>query len=364
MQNKDYRNWIEINEENLIHNFNIFKKLSKSKIGGVVKSNAYGHGFLEISKILSKANIDYLIVDSISEAIFLRKNNIKEPILILGYTKKESFKKASLNNIDLTISSFENLENAINFSKKEKLNIHIKLDTGMHRQGFQESDIFQLKEILKNVPKNLKIIGIYSHLLKASSKQIFLKQNNLFKKMLKILDFKNVLTHLIATEAVFLYPEFKYDMTRIGLGLYGIYPSYEKKKKYQKLFNLKPVLSWFSVISEIKNVKKGETIGYKGTYLLKKDSTIGICPIGYWHGYTRRLSNLSYVLVNNKKVKILGNISMDMICIDLTDIDCKVNDTVTLINEEISIEKLSKLSDNYTYEFVTRLNPKIKKFIV
>jgi len=113
----------------------------------------------------------------------------------------------------------------------------------MHRQGFQESDIFQLKEILKNIPKNLKIIGIYSHLLKASSKQISLKQNNLFKKMLKILNFKNVLTHLIATEAVFLYPEFKYDMTRIGLGLYGIYPSYEKKKKYQKLFNLKPVLS-------------------------------------------------------------------------------------------------------------------------
>jgi len=233
----------------------------------------------------------------------------------------------------------------------------------MHRQGFQESDILKLKEMLSVKPNNLNITGIYSHLLKASSKSISVKQNKLFQKMLKTLEFKNVLTHLIATEAIFLYPDMKYDMTRIGLGLYGIYPSLEKKKKFEKIFKLKPVLSWYTIISEIKYVKKGETIGYKGTYTLTRDSKIGICPIGYWHGYTRRLSNLGYVLVNNKKAKILGNISMDMICIDLTDINCSVNDKVTLINEDISIEKLSKLSDNYTYEFVTRLNPKIKKII-
>ncbi|MDD4122747.1 MAG: alanine racemase [Candidatus Pacebacteria bacterium] len=352
-----------MNQQNLLHNFHIFKKLSKNKIGGVIKSNAYGHGFLEIANILSKANIDYFIVDSIAEAVFLRKNKIQKPILILGYTKKDSFKKASINNIELTISSFENLTNAINFSKKHKLNIHIKLDTGMHRQGFQETDILKLKEILNTKPNNLNITGIYSHLLKASSKKISIKQNNLFKKMLNILNLKDILTHLIATEATFLYPNMRYDMTRIGLGLYGIYPSLEKKKKFEKVFKLKPVLSWHTIISEIKYVKKGETIGYKGTYTLTRDSKIGICPIGYWHGYTRKLSNLGYVLVNNKKAKILGNISMDMICIDLTNIDCSVNDTVTLINEEISIEKLSKLSDNYTYEFATRLNPKIKKII-
>jgi len=366
------RTWTEIDKKSVAHNYSVFRNLisKKTKLMGVVKSNAYGHNLVEFAKELEKLGADYLAVDSVVEGIALRREGIKKPILVLGYTLPEMIEKAVENDLEITVSNFGYFAEIKKINSKSPVKIHIKTDTGMHRSGFQDRDAKKVLVEIKN-PK-VKVIGLYTHFA-AAKNPAFPKdtkgQIDLFNKWRETFDMAGIksICHACATSGTILFPEAHFDMVRIGIGLYGIWPSRETEAYSNGKFELKPVLGWKTVIGEINNIKAGERIGYDFTEKLLRDSKVGILPIGYWHGYPRALSAIGQVLVNGKRAKVLGRICMDIIMIDVTDIkNTKVGDEVTIIGsagkENISIDSVSTLLDGSSYEMVTRINPLIKRF--
>ncbi len=368
-----YRTWIEIDKKAVSHNFLTFKKLinTKTKLLGVVKSNAYGHELMGFSRVLSDLGIDWLGVDSITEAHTLRRHKINNRILVLGYTLPANFDLAGNHGIALTISDFINL----GMAKKHKgdITIHLKIDTGMHRQGFLLKDLPKALSIIKN-SKNIKLQGVYTHFAAAKApdwsgqtqKQIeqFEKAVALAKKIQP-----NIIAHASASAGTLNYAFAHFDMVRVGAGLYGLWPSLETKLSKEKQLQLKPVLTWKTIISEVKTLEKGEKIGYDFTEELKRKTRVAILPIGYWHGYWRALSGKACVLAGGKRAKVLGRISMDMTAIDITDASqAKVGDEVVLIGrqgkENITADELAEIAGTTNYEIITRINPLIKKFFI
>jgi alanine racemase len=338
----------------------------------VVKSNAYGHSILDFSKEMSKLDADYFGVDSIVEGIALRKSGIKKPILILGYTLPEMLKEALEYNLELTVSTFETL-NEIKRQNLNKIKVHIKVDTGMGRHGFMPVQIQKVISEIKEI-NNINVVGLYTHFASAKNPafpQYTNKQIEIFKDWAD--SFKkagfNPIRHACATSGTILFPEAHFDMVRIGIGLYGIWPSVETKEFINNKFKLQPILSWKTILCEIKELPEGSKIGYDSTETLEKKIKVGICPIGYWHGYPRALSSIGKVLIGGKKCKILGRVCMDIIILDISGAkNMKVGDEIVLIgkigNLEISADDISTILDGSTYELLTRINPLIKRIYV
>lgn len=367
-----YRTWLEIDTKAVKNNYQIFRNLilKDCKLCGVVKSNAYGHGLVDFSKELECLGIDFLAVDSVVEGLCLRKEGIQVPILVLGYTLPSLVKKAANNSLSLTISSFDTLGSLPKLLGRKRIKIHLKLDTGMHRQGFYQDDA---QKVLNFLDKNNNIIleGAYTHFAAAKNPafpQDTKKQLAIFQKWIKELSEKGYkpICHAAATAGTILYPEARLDMVRVGIGLYGLWPSKEVKAFAAERLKFTPAMQWKTIISEIKNLSKGEGIGYDFTERVDQNSKIAILPVGYWHGYPRSLSSIGYVLVQGKRCKILGRISMDMIIINISDVPrVKVGDEVYLLGksgqEEVSADDLAYLADTINYEIATRINPLIKK---
>lgn len=364
METKGLRTWVEVDTKAVEHNFNYFKgKIgSDCKFCAVVKSNAYGHNFIEFSKLMEKIGTDFLAVDSVVEGVRLRKEGIKSPILILGYTVPERMEEAIENDLQITISTFEGL-----FSLKDlPAKVHIKVDTGMHRQGFLLS---QAQELLTEISKkeNISIEGVYTHFSSAKNPTLPKETRSQINEFLKWQDyFKRAgflpIFHAGATSGTLLFPEAHFDMVRVGIGLYGLWPSLEVKAYMEgKKEYIKPALTWKTIISEIKELPKGSGIGYDLTEKVSKDSKIAICPFGYWHGYSYLLSGIGPVFVGKNKTKILGRVSMDMIVIDVTDFKTKVGDEVVVLGGDVDIYEVANLTGVSWYETITRINPLIKR---
>ncbi len=372
-ETKGLRTWIEIDRAAIAHNYSLLRSLlsPKTKFMAVVKSNAYGHNFIDFSKEIAKLGADWLGVDSIVEGLALRKEGIKNPILVLGYTLPERLAEAAEAHISLTVSTFETLE-AI--SKLDTaLSIHIKVDTGMHRQGFQAEQMQEVISTLTSLPKHISVEGLFTHFAAAKN------PGTTEKTLAQIAEFEmwqkafgdagfSPLIHASASAGAMVYPQAHFDMVRFGIAMYGVWPSSEVKGS-EKGMDLKPILSWKTIIGEIKNVKKGEGVGYDFTNILKRDSKLAICPIGYWHGLPRSVSNNGSVLVCGARAPITGRVSMDMITIDVTDIpDAKVGSVVTIIGrdggEEIRADKIADPERTSEYEIITRINPLIKRIFV
>jgi alanine racemase len=367
---KGLRTWIEIDRKAIAHNYHVFRNLidKKCKLLAVVKSNAYGHNLMEFAKEQEKLGADFLGVDSVVEALTLRKEGIKIPILVLGYTLPEMIVEAVNKNISITVSNFETLSVVI--KSKLRIKIHIKVDTGMSRHGFLESDIKEVLNKLKN-NKNIVVEGLFTHFSMAKNPSFPAHTNSQIEKFEKWrgafmkAGYKPIY-HASATSGTLLYPKAHFDMVRIGISLYGIWPSKESEAYMSDKISLKPVLSWKTIIAEIKKLPKGSKVGYDCTEVLKKDSIIAVCPIGYWHGYPRALSSIGKVLINGEKAKILGRVCMDIVMVDVTHIkNIKVGDEVALIGKsgtvEISADDISTLLDGSSYELLTRINPLIKR---
>ncbi|MEK7650764.1 MAG: alanine racemase [Patescibacteria group bacterium] len=367
------RTWIEIDEQKVAHNYRAFRSLlsKQTKLMSVVKSNAYGHDIYQFAKLQEKLGADWLGVDSIVEGEALREAGIKIPILVLGYTLPEKFAEAEKYNLSLTISTFENLELLKNF---QNLKFHIKIDSGMHRQGFLPKQIEQVLEILTANSSSLKATfeGIYTHFAAAKNPAFPSEtraQLNLFLEVIKkVADAGfSPIRHAAATSGTIVFPEAHLDLVRIGIGAYGLYPSREVQAGFAEKLNLQPALSWKSIVGEVKNIPAGEGIGYDFTEKLAQAGKIAIIPIGYWHGYSRSLSSIGSVLINQQKAKVLGRVSMDMLIVDVSNPSAdgekvEVGDTVTLIGENgASADDLALLSGTVNYEIVTRLNPLIKR---
>ena len=366
------RTWIEIDRKAIAHNYKQFRKLLKPSVRlmAIAKSNAYGHYFVDCVREMEKLGVDWIGVDSITEALALRKEGIKIPILILGYTLPEKFEEAAKNDVSFAVSTFESLSQLKKLKGRAK--VHIKIDTGMHRHGFVPEQVPKLLAALKKFPKNIEIEGVFSHL--AAKDPSVLRTNHDQIRAFETVkaDFAEAgfspLFHLCATWGTLAYPEAQYDMVRVGMGLYGHYPSALSRDEHAHMA-LHPALSWKSLLAEVKKLPVGGGVGYDLTEELPPGSVIGIVPVGYWHGVPRALSSKGYVLVRGKRARIVGRVSMDIIAILLSDVfGAKVGDEVVLIGrqgrEEVTAEEIAMHAATTPYEILTRLNPLMKRIFI
>ncbi len=373
------RTWIEIDRKAIAKNYRTFRKLigPKTKLMSVIKSNAYGHNIYEFSREMQKLGVDWLGVDSVIEGIRIRKEGIKMPILVLGYTLPTLYEEAREEGISVTLSSFEQLDAMMKLSrKKKKLKVHIKIDTGMHRQGFQwnERDLLLHALSTPKAKERLSIEGLYTHFAEAKNPSFSDSTRRQINEFDKWREFFSVhgyhpLAHASATGGTLLYPNARYDMVRVGIGMYGIWPSGESERALKEKITLHPTLSWHAVVSEVKEVESGERIGYDFTERLTRPTKVAIIPVGYWHGFRRTLSSKGRVLINGRTARVLGRVNMDMIAVDVTDISgVKMGTEVVLIGrskrEEITAGELAKFIGTTPYEVITSLNPLIKRFYV
>lgn len=367
------RTWIEVDREAIRRNFDVFKKLipKKTKLMAVVKSNAYGHSLVDFSIEMERLRADFLGVDSMTEARALRREGVKLPILVLGYTMPELFREAAENGVSLTVSTFETLDAIVKTALPKPLKIHLKVDTGMHRQGFLAGDVPAVLLRIKDKGERVETEGLFTHFASAKNPSFphdTREQIAEFKRWISAFREagRSPIAHACATAGAMLFPEAHFDMVRIGMGLYGLWPAKEVEAYMRGRMTLAPALRWKSIITETKRLPAGSRIGYDLTEPLSRDSVVAVVPVGYWHGYPRALSSIGHVVVGTKEAKIIGRVSMDMIVVDVTGIKgIRTGDEVVVIDSnpdsKASVENLSVLLDASWYETITRINPLIKR---
>lgn len=373
MKQKYDRAYITVNLNNIIDNVqNVYKKLGeKTKILAVIKADGYGHGAVPIAKELE--NIDCVkgfATATLEEALFLRNAGIKKMILVLGYLFSDQYEDAVLNDISVTVYSYECAKNLSDTALRlgRKAHVHIKVDTGMNRIGIHPSvlTIAQVQEIADL--DGLFTEGIFTHFPNAdiedkSDTDKRLKDYLDFVKLLKIggVDFQ--IHHYANSACIIDLPCDDCELVRLGVALYGIYPSNEVNKNN---IELKPALSLHAAIIHIKEIDADESISYGSTFTADKTMRVATISLGYGDGYPRSLSNKGYVLINGKKAPILGRICMDQFMVDVTDIqDVKIEDMVTIIGaskeNSISVDELGDLSGRFSYELVCDLGKRIPR---
>ncbi len=267
---RDIRTWVDISRQNIVHNYDVFRNWIGPivKMMAVVKSNAYGHGLLEFSKYVEKLKVDWFGVDSIVEGLTLRNAGIKKPVLVLGHTLESRLDDAVENEISLTVSTLEMLDilSKKRNSNGRKIKIHLKIDTGMHRQGFLPEQTDDIVSILKKIRNKIIVEGVYTHFAAAKNPSFpkdTYDQIESFEKVIwkiKKAGFSPII-HAAATSGTLIFPKSHFDMGRIGIGLYGMWPSVEVEKFFEGKIKLKPVLSWKTIIGEVKTLPDGGWIG-------------------------------------------------------------------------------------------------------
>jgi len=368
--------WVEISKSALAHNIKSFRKLiGKDKVLGVaVKANAYGHGLLECARIFLKAGADYLCVNAVFEAEELRKAGVKSPILIMGYTPLSDLKKVVQLKCDLVVYNEETIKALGKLGRKA--DVHLKIETGNHRQGIRLEDLPKISADL-NRYKNINVAGISTHFANLEDRinhQYALYQLKEFKKAIRLIEEDGHAPHYrhtASTAATILLPEAHFNFVRVGIGAYGLWPSEKTKKAAKRAgldIRLKPALTWKSIVAQIKEVKKGSLVGYGCTYEMPRNGRIAVIPVGYYDGYVRALSSRGQVLINGKKAPVIGRVCMNMIMVDVTDIsDVKLEDEVVLIGrqgkEQITAEDIGEWSGTINYEVTTRIGERIPRLI-
>lgn len=372
------RTWIEVDRKAIKKNIASIKRVlgPKVKFMAVVKSNAYGHGLSDFAREVATSKVDWLGVDSAVEGLTLRKEGIHTPILVLGYTLPGRVEMALRAGLSLTASHLDALKDIANTAKRlgVQARVHIKVDTGMHRQGFLEGERPALFAFLQKHRREILAEGLYTHFAAAKDPKdrkyttIQIKEFDKWVEAMRAAGFSPIM-HASATGGAMIFPEAHYDMVRIGIGLYGLYPSVQVRTHAHKRIPLAPPLAWKGIVSEIKKLPKGSYIGYDLTEHLKRASIIAICPVGYWHGYPRALSGKGSVSIRGKKVCVLGRVSMDMLVLDVTNVPgVKIGDEVVLLGGtgkgQVDIADTAALAGTTGYELLTRLNPRMKRFYI
>lgn len=368
LQQKAHETVLEIELNNLVANLNYYRSKLQSgvKIMAMVKAFGYGSGGFEIAKTLQFHHVDYLAVAYADEGIELRKSGITLPIMVMS-PEEHSLESMISNNLEPEVFSFrvldfllQTLQNG-NHLPSSKINVHIKLDTGMHRLGFMENEIPRLIEKLISNPE-LCVKSVFSHLAASDSiehdefthNQIskFLAMSNMLSEKLP----QSFIRHILNSAGITRFADAGFEMVRLGIGLYGV-PNTEEEKD-----SLQTVLSLKSTITQIKNLPENESVGYNRSSYTERPSRIGIVPIGYADGLSRLLSNGKGKLwVNGKESKIIGSVCMDMCMIDLTDIDAEEGDAVVIFDSRHPIEIIARDSETIPYEILTRISRRVKR---
>jgi alanine racemase len=362
---KTHETVLEINLNAMSHNLNFYKsKLSPSiKLMVMVKAFSYGNGGFEVAKLLSHHKVDYLGVAFADEGISLKNAGISLPIMVLN-PENTSFNAIIQHQLEPEIYSIKGLTAFLKIAEQKKLNnypIHIKLDTGMHRLGFEEKNIEELIAKLKD-NKRVQVKSVLSHLATSDDITLIdftLSQIKLFEELSSkiILELGiNPIRHILNTSGISNFPQAQYDMVRLGIGLYGVSNDDEEQKLLQSVGTLK------SIISQIRTIEAGESVGYGRRFVAEKQTKIATIPIGYADGISRHWGNgAGYVVIKNKKALIVGSICMDMLMVDITDIECKEGNEVIIFGENPTVTYMANQLGTIPYEIMTSISSRVKR---
>lgn len=368
----EHRTYLKIDLNRLEHNFNsVRNKLpSNVKVLGVIKANAYGHGAVEIGRFLDD-KCDFFGVACIEEAIELKRSGIKTPILILGRVFPFDIEAAVKYDIRIPIFSYADAvalsEEAVKQNKS--VPFHFCIDTGMSRIGFQVNE--ESADICKRITElpNIFAEGLFSHFATADEADLSkaVEQRNKYKSFCDMLGDRGIeipIKHLNNSAGIMNFDEY-FDMCRMGIITYGLYPSEEVDKS---LLDIEPIMSWYTKISHIKVLESEREISYGGTYKTDKPTKVATIPIGYADAFPRCLSNKGKVIINGKYAKILGRVCMDQFMVDVSDIDCNINDEVVIVGTKkdahISMEELSNSAYSFNYELPCRIPARVNRVYV
>lgn len=365
LEEKTHETVLEINLNAISHNLNFYKsKLNpETKLMVMVKAFGYGNGGFEIAKLLSHHKVDYLGVAFADEGISLRMAGIDLPIMVMN-PESTSFASIIQHQLEPEMYSFKGLNAFLKLAEQKKLKkfpIHIKLDTGMHRLGFEEESVAELISKLKDNP-TVEVKSILSHLATSDDMNhldFTLSQIKLFKKLAsqicEELQIKPIL-HILNTSGISNFPQAQMDMVRLGIGLYGVSNDEEEQKLLENVGTLK------SIISQIRTIQAGESVGYSRRFMADKPTKIATIPIGYADGIARQWGNgVGYVVIKNKKAPIVGSICMDMLMVDCTDIDCKEGAEVILFGANPTVSFMAKQLNTIAYEIMTSVSQRVKR---
>ncbi|MDP2041382.1 MAG: bifunctional UDP-N-acetylmuramoyl-tripeptide:D-alanyl-D-alanine ligase/alanine racemase [Algoriphagus sp.] len=364
LQQRIHGTTLEINLNALTHNFNFFKRQVRpeTKMMVMVKAFAYGGGAAEIANHLQTMGADYLAVAFSDEGVSLRKQGIRLPIMVLNPVE-ESFDLLREFDLEPVVFSPEFFKKLGQYAQNHqiRLRIHLDLDTGMHRLGFEKQHLGELKALIHSFPE-LGIASLYTHLVGADEgehEEFSLDQLRVFKEMKAeiegVLDYKPLI-HALNSAGIIRYPEFQMDMVRLGIGLYGVEVTGKRDAELKSVSTLK------TTISQVKTLPPGATVGYSRKGKLPHGGKIATLAIGYADGYDRRFSQgKGYVLINGKKVSVIGNVCMDMTMVDVSDIDAKAGDEAIIYGEQISLKELGDQIGTIPYELLTNISTRVKR---
>ncbi len=326
----------------------------------MVKAFAYGSGSEEVANLLQYHRVDYLGVAYTDEGIELRKSQITLPVMVMN-PSEESFDALLEYNLEPEIYNLRVLRSFISFLDGRSAKIHFKIETGMHRLGFDEQDLAEALGLLKQ-NRNIIVASVFSHIAGAdeSEHDDFTRQqgelfNRLSLRLMNELGVKPV-RHILNTSGILRFPELQFDMVRLGIALYGVNPT-EKKDE-----SLWPVPTLKTIISQIKIIKSGESIGYGRKGRAKEEMRIATIAIGYADGYSRAFSQgKGAVLINGKRASVVGNVCMDMTMVDVTNIDAKEGDEVIIFGEGLPIYEVASSINTIPYEILTNTSERVKR---
>ena len=365
LQQKTHQTILSINLNSIAHNLRQYQSLlmPSVKIMAMVKAFSYGSGSYEIANVLQFNNVDYLAVAYADEGVELRKAGITLPIMVMN-PEENTFNALVEYNLEpeiFSFSIFSSLEKYLQSLGIQYFPLHIKLDTGMHRLGFEQNDINSLTELLVD-NKKIKVQSVFTHLAASGDKNnlaftnkqaaIFLKCCDQIQSVLNY----NFIRHIANTSAISKHPDLQLDMVRLGIGLYGIDDNIVIQRK------LKTVSTLTTTIAQVKKVKAGESIGYGCDTILENDSAIATVRIGYADGYSRAFSKgVGKMLIQNKRVNVAGNVCMDMTMLDVTGVNCKGGDEVIVFGEKLPVQQLAEWINTIPYEIMTGVSQRVKR---
>lgn len=368
------RTWAQIDLDAAAENFKAVKQAAdKAAVCCVIKANGYGHGAVQIGRLYEKLGADFLAVSNIEEALQLRRAGITLPVLILGYTPPECAALLSRHGISQCVYSYEYASalSAAALAEGSRVRVHIKIDTGMGRIGFdcREKDPFPEDAVAACQLSGLLPEGVFTHFASADEGEKgdgFTQAQ--FERFCKAADRiqavceTRLIRHCANSAAIFDHKEYHLDMVRAGIVLYGLRPSCEMRS----LPHLSPVMSLKSVVSHIKSIKKGDTVSYGRTFTADKDMPVATVPLGYADGFPRLAGGSYSMTVNGREVPIVGRVCMDQIMFDATGADVCVGDVVTVFGSETasSADSLASAADTINYEIVCAVGERVPRFFV
>lgn len=368
--------WVEISKSALIHNLQTFRKLVGPNVvlAPAIKANAYGHGLVECGTVFAEHGADYLCVNALYEAEALRKAGIKIPLLIIGYTPLSDLGEIVRLKAETIVYNVETLHALAALDKP--VGIHLKIETGNHRQGIEAEHLPEFVALLKKHPK-LELKGVSTHFanLEDRADQHYARfQLKKFEEAIHVLEHHGMAPHFrhcAATAGIVALPEAHFNFVRLGIGSYGLWPSPNTQTaalQSQLDVRLEPALTWKTIVAQVKTVKKGSFIGYGCTHEMKQDGKIAVLPIGYYDGFVRALGNRGAALIHGQCAPVIGRVCMNMIMVDVSHIPhAKLEDEVVLIGaqgkERITAEEMGDLSNTIHYEVTTRINERIPRIL-